>query len=550
MKVSNQKPVVLTPNYSDVISKPFDPKELTKTTMVAPLYTPVTANNPVKITGNGHTISQDDITDQLINACGDTFNGTAEAFMKELFHETLLYYNHKTSIGIDECFVVQAGTKVRLQEPSDVVIYTPTQDVIPTCRQFLAGQCDYEMFFASLAYYARPHTLGFYFANDVVFNDFKTWLNNQMTTLSSILPQQTIDLMADFQTISLNDLTETIQLRNDDANGNDPYSFPRTIISQLMLYAQQISTSEFGLLPFSVAELFCPKTITFVNVEKHAKATSRQVADEWKMVNQSIQNKPQMISQKKLNKLTAAQRNLQKIASAAVSAANNAGAPVGKSAVFRFSKTRPTTMDIMKLIKQILAKKAFVNRSMNLCKQVRTSYSRPNRRDPDDYNKPGKSTAIRYKPDIHLYIDTSGSISERDYEDAVKSCIKLARKLNINLYFNSFSHVLSQTTKLNLENKSNAQVYKEFQKVPKVDGGTDYEQIWHFINSSKKRTDEISILITDFEYTAPSSFIKHPKSLYYIPCSTLNYDNIKYWAEQFAKSMVHNDPAIRKHILF
>ena len=84
----------------------------------------------------------------------------------------------------------------------------------------------------------------------------------------------------------------------------------------------------------------------------------------------------------------------------------------------------------------------------------------------------------------------------------------------------------------------------------KVEGGTDYAQIWKFINSNKKRTRELSIIISDFEFTAPREYIKHPKNLYYIPCTTINYDNIKYWAEQFAKSMVHNDPQIRKHILF
>ena len=38
----------------------------------------------------------------------------------------------------------------------------------------------------------------------------------------------------------------------------------------------------------------------------------------------------------------------------------------------------------------------------------------------------GKQTGIRFRPDIHVYLDCSGSISERNYQDAIKSLIKLA----------------------------------------------------------------------------------------------------------------------------
>lgn len=550
MKVTNQKPTVLSPVYNDTISAAFDPIELLKSVIATPLFNPMVAGTKVSIKGNNNTITEDDITQQMLNCCGDAVNVTAETFMKELFHETLINFNKNTNIGMNEAFVVQSGTAANLPEPNDKIIYTPAQDVIPVSRQFLGGQCDYDMFFASLAYYARPDTLGFYFANDVAFDGFKTWLSGQMTMLGNVLSPQTNQLMNDFQSLVLTDLTESLQLRNDDTDNNDPYSFARTLVSQLMLYTNVVSSAEFGVLPFTVSELLCPKTIVLVNVERHSKATAREISEEWKLINNSIQNKPQMISMNKLNKLTASQRNLQKIASAAVAAANNAGGGVGKSANMRFSKTRPTTMDMMKLVKRIMDKMTYVNKSMNVYKQVKSSFARPNRRDPDDFNKQGKMVSTKYKPDIHLYIDTSGSISERDYEDAVKACIAMAKKMNINLYFNSFSHYLSQTTRLHLENKSKAQIYKEFQKVPKVGGGTDYENIWHFINRSKKRTREISIVITDFEYYAPNRYIKHPKNLYYIPCSTLNYDNIKYWAEQFAKTMVHNDPNIRKHLLF
>lgn len=84
-------------------------------------------------------------------------------------------------------------------------------------------------------------------------------------------------------------------------------------------------------------------------------------------------------------------------------------------------------------------------------------------------------------PDIHVYIDTSGSISEENYQDAVMMLIRVAKKLNVNLYFNSFSDILSQTTLLKVKDRSPASIWKEFRKVPKVTGGTEFQQVWEYI---------------------------------------------------------------------
>ncbi len=65
----------------------------------------------------------------------------------------------------------------------------------------------------------------------------------------------------------------------------------------------------------------------------------------------------------------------------------------------------------------------------------------------------------------------------------------------------------------------------------------------------QKRKEELSIIITDFEYNAPNQYIKQPKNLYYLPTAT-NYNDIKRAADSFMRSMTHNDPNIRKKLLF
>lgn len=552
MNIVNQKPVVLEPKYLDNIQKDFDPVGIMKTTLVEPLFTPLIAGQPVSVTENGKPVTPDDVNALLLRCCGETVDAAAEQAMKTILGQMLVAYNANTAIGVNEMFVVQSGTAAKLPEPDDNVVYAPGTDVVPISRQFMSGTCSYDTYFASLAYYARPETLGFYFVNEMAFTSFIQWFTNQMAMLGNVLSPDVNRLCSDFMQLTLTGLTESIVLRGTDSEGNDPKSFPRLIVNMLMQYTSVAGPAEFGILPFNVGELVCPKTLVFVNVEKHSRASARQVADEWNIIKKSLQSSlhPNMISNKKLQRLTATQRNMQKIAAMAATAASNQTQQAMRAAMVRFSSRRPTTVDLTRIIKKLLSKMTFTNKSMNVFKSVKASFAKPNRRDPDDYNKQGKVVSTKYKPDIHLYIDTSGSISERDYEDAVKACIALAKALNINMYFNSFSHVMSQTTRLHIENKSKAAIYDEFRKVPKVNGGTDYEQIWNFINMSRKRTRELSIIISDFEWTARNTFIRHPKNLYYIPCSTMDWKTITSNAEAFCKSAMHNDPSIRQHVLF
>ena len=552
IQISNQKPADLSPVVQDHISKDFDPVAMIKDTIVAPVRNPLNPVNPVTVKVNGTDATDDDIAQLILACCQDTLDMNAETIIKDLYSQILLSYTKASILKFRMIYVVQSAERVHLPEPTATCIYTPANDVIPMARKFLGGQATYDEWFASLAFYATPQTLGFYFADDNAFNDFKAWFAQETAMIQASLPAQTVQLCQDFQTLTLTELTESLLLRNNDSDNNDPFSFARFLVNRLMVYSGQISQSVFGILPFDVAELICPKTIIFVNVERHARATARQVADEWKIINSSLKSKPAMVSISKLQKLTAMQRNIQKIQATAANAASNAmfqNALRAQNIAFR--KTAPTTMDLARIIKKIMGKMAFVNKSMNSYKQIKMTYARPNRRDPDDFNKQGKMVSTKYKPDIHLYIDTSGSISEENYEEAVKACIAMAKKLNVSLYFNSFSHVLSQAAKLHTADKPVGAIYREFQKLPKVTGGTDYELVWNYINRSKKREREISILMTDFEYIPPNEHIDHPKNLYYIPIAHSNWDWISRSAEDFAKAMMTEGVTdIRKHILF
>lgn len=545
---TNIKPAELNSFYLDSLAKDFDPYEIIKNEVVTPLFTPLIASAPAVIEDNGKALSADDITAKLIDCSGDRVDNAAETMIKDIFRQTLS--NYKDSLSVQSVYAVQQAVKLGMPLPSDKCIYVP-DDVIQSAKLLLSGQTSSASFFTNLAFYARVETFGYFFANDAAWSEFKAWFATEIQNIASMLAPETVQLCNDLAQIKLNHLTESFVLRDDDAQNNDPYSFARVFIFYLMLYEQQMKNNNApphiaGHMPFSFAEHFCPRTIVIVNVEKHAHAHPSEIKNEWDVIKAAMQMNPHVLKNNTIAKLTAVSRMANKMKAAG---AMTKSASMNRSAVIRFRKTPPTSVDLYKYISRIYKNAMFVQTSENAVKSKKLTYQRPSRRDPDDPDRQGKTTSVQYKPDLHVYLDCSGSISERDYQDAIKACIKLAKKMNVNFYFNSFSHIMSESTRLPVQGKSIREIYDIFKNVPKVGGGTDYEQIWHYINKTKKREREVSIIISDFEYMAPNHYVKHPRYLYYAPISTSNWQWITQSAETFAKSMVNIASDIRKKIL-
>lgn len=546
MHITNNKPCVLEPMYTPTISGLHDIREMLKE-MFSPIFQPLVANQTVTITKQGTPITEDNIITNIIECCQNFVNGPLEQEMKSLFKDAFVYYENNHTL-VQQIFVNQSTVASGLPFASPMVIYTPATDVIPVSLEFLSGQCDYHKYFATMANYVQSDLLGFYFANSIAFDEFKSWMMNEVSNLGK-LPANTNQLLSNFQKLTLDGLTEAIRLRTRDDYGNEEYSFPRVLMYLLMKYQTLKSGIEFGVLPFTLGEFLNPQNIVFINIEKHARSTATNVKKEWDEIKQALQVKVQIISNDQIQKLTASikQINTSKMVVQLLSDKNNA---LNRIAKVKFAKTSPTKYDLANRISLVMKNMISTTKTMNTFKNVSLTYNKPSRRDPDDYNKPGKSTTIAYKPDIHLYVDTSGSISEEDYESAMKICINMAKKLNVNLYFNSFSHYISTCIKIHVKGKSVKEIWAAFQKIDKVDGGTDFENVWSYINHSSKRKKELSIMITDFAATIGNKYIECPKNLYYAPCSNQNWSTITHYAKNFCESAIHCDPTIRNRILF
>lgn len=553
INVKNQAPISLIAKYPIRLSGDYNPIDFIKQTIASKIFSSQINNNPVEIDLDNTPINEDDLTQLILEACQDTLDVTKEDTLKELFSKTLLDFtiNNQT---INKLFVTQAATIAKLPDPLTPIkvnafqktlpVYKPDIDIIPNCKKFLSDKVSEDTVFASFAYTTNVDNFAVYFKTESDFNDFKTFFKTETQKIINKFSPNTQSLLKEFDKVELNKLTESLILRNDDTDNNEEYSFARTLITYLMYYQNK----NVGIFPFSLMEFFNPLSIVFINIERHAHATKSQIELEWEDITRANNNRPKIISKKSLRKLTTVEKQIRKLSQKASSMTKNIQA-VSKIKKRKFPNVRPANMDIYKAVVKILKKQKFVNQSHNVYKKKHTTFQKANRRHPNDFNKPGVSQQNVYKPDIHIYADTSGSISEENYADCVRLLIKLAKKLNVDLYFNSFSHVISSATKLKIKDRTAAQIYNQIQRIDKVSGGTDFNQVWTYINDSNKRKEEISIMITDFEYSAPNKSLKHPKNLYYVPVSKMNWDIIKNDIEYFTKSMSHIDPLINFKII-
>lgn len=553
MQVMNQRPQTLSCLWDvDPTADPFDPIEDVRRAIARPLLTPLAGTAPATVTDDdGNQLDENAIADLVVATAAVSIDADAEDVLRELYGKTLAAYDATVAYPTHRLFVHQVADRLRLPYPTPVVLYTADVDVIQPAKDILVDPRSQEAkdtFFAGLAFLFEPDTLGFAVRDESVFQDFLAYAASYAATLP--LPAQTTTLMGELAKLTLaGSLTETIVLRAGAADGNEPCSFARVLPAAMMGYAKEHPETAF-MLPFTTKQLFCPEHVVIANVDAHAHALPPQVMAAWSAIVASIADPVRIVSTKHLARLDAARTAIQTAQKQLATSLSNQNAQVARYANVGLSKRPPKPADLARRLKRLAERLGYVNRSQNLVQTKAPTFARANRRNPDDYNLPGQAFHASYRPDIHLYVDTSGSISEADWADAVKTCIVLAQRLDVNLYFTSFSHVMSETTLIIGRNKTARQMWLQIHHAPKVTGGTDYEQIWRYIMADKRRQRELSLIITDFEWAPPSTKVTHPANLYYAPCSNADYGYIRRRAQLFVRNMAHIDPCIRRHLIF
>jgi putative uncharacterized protein cgl1759 len=519
------------------------------------IFEPLNANQTVAVAVNNQPIDRDGANELLLRSVGEVLDPIAQEVMNTLFEQALTRWIPSASSPVDEAFITQAAATCKLPDPSKA-LYTTQSDVIPAVKDVLAGNAGTDLLLVSLGWTFHPHTVGFWFRTSAEFDAFKTWLQGELAKIASNISTSDMRMFQQFDALTLTDLTESLILRADDSQAPDEYSFARVLMWALMTWTsanapQAGAPQTCGVLPFSIAEMVLPRTLVLVNVEAHARASMRKIINEWELINKSLHTPVKLVTPGQLSKLTALARAQQKASAQAANSLSNAHQQTGRSGRVVFHKRPTRPVDIYKSVMRVLTRMSKVNQSLNSIRNVTTSFVRANRRQPNDPNKPGKVISRKYLPDIHIYLDTSGSISTENYEDTIKMLITFAKKMGVDLYFTSFSHIMSTPVRLRIKDRSVNQVWKQFAAVPKVSGGTDYEQIYTFINEHPTLRRRLNLVITDFEWWPGSYHIDVPENLYYVPISVPSgyYSSLRNSAMSFVRSMEKIDPSTGSRIL-
>lgn len=545
IKVVNKGKSVLEPFYEDDISKKLDSSVILENYMK--MVKPITDNSKINIDGNW--IRPMDFAEMIVANEFDemaNLNNLYEDALHGVFEKSLQDYNRK--LKPTQVFITQANSVIKAPIPSSQVIYVP-DDFKQGCKDYLQDGNVESLIVNTYFYLNEPYSV-MYFKDDKSFKDYLRYIGKYIMNYTNLLSVESYAKFQDFSKLKI-DMLGGIALRNSIETGREEYSFERLLMKASIDYSSH--NSNCGFIVPNLGEFMIPTRLLYMNVSDICKAPASKLVKEIGTMKKILSEKYMILPVSCISKLVSSESKLDRIK---MKIKNHSDliqdmADAKKRDIFKFSMHGMTQQKLADLITRIIKHEVNVSSSENYFKTISTSYMRCSRRDPDNPNIPGKRFKMSYKPDIHIYLDTSGSISEDNYKNAILTCIQMARKLKVNLYFTSFSDCISDSVKLNIKGKSNKGMYKEFQRIPKVGGGTNYEVVWAYIMKSQKRQKEISLMITDFAYYPPQKKPDYPSKLYYAPIdiSTNYWEKIRSDASDFCKAMYHIDPVIRQHIL-
>lgn len=496
----------------------------------------------------------------------------------DLMAQTVTGVGHRGYPYLRQAFMIQALAENSLPMPDPATaLYTVAGDIIPGARQVLKavgsgpgptahadGDTAWNTFFGALCATYKPSTLGLAFLGPETFDEFAEHLVSTANALatSGTVSADTAAKCKQLHSDGLPGLTQGIILRKDGQDYTEDYSFARLLVSvaQSWIADNQRSADSAGtaataqIMAFDMAQWICPQTVIFINADAHARRSPEDIASEWKRNNAATKGGLRMVSTKSLSKFDTMDKAMTGLKQVIRAREQNAHVTRRDATEGDFSQVPPTPSQAALQIAKHVRRMEQVNRSENVFRYRRKDPNRSNRRRPDDPNIPGRRIAKKFYPDLHIYADTSGSMSETDYRDIVLLTAMLAKKLDVNLYFSSHSHVLSSETKIPTKGKSIGQITRLLSKIDKVSGGNRFEVVYDYIQASPERKRRLNIVATDFGWAAGSHHtFAHPKNLVYVPAfdrtSSHSWDSVRNQASSFINSMRPFDPRIDSKLL-
>ena len=511
--------------------------------------TPLLSN--IRIFDNTNEITADQITSVIYDLWSkNRIDGNLDHELNEIYTALTPFKFQDTNL-IDDLFGLQALHNLQLPHPSNnkkqMVVYTIEDDIVPAIQNLNNSWTTHNMdtMLASMYGFIKTRNFGNILfigvKSDNEWNRYKT----KVLELATATQNPTTILKAnDFNTFPFtNQLSQSVLLSENSNNTSFEYCL-------LQALHELEKTESICPLPVNIKSQIMPSVISFFNINAMANATPTEISNDI----QSIRNAS--VLNKTLKVIPSAK--LRTADSITPKQSTNSKQSSKKDDIVRRQNRRISSQPLsseaqlkrmMKLVKQFIS----TRESQNTYKSTTQTYMRPNRRKPLDYSLKGKSTRKSYHPDIHIYFDTSGSISEDNYKASALNIIKLAIKMDVDIYVSFFSHVITQPIRLKIKNRTAQQIFNNFIRLPKVGGGTDFNQFWNQINAidahNKKsgKSYRINFVITDFCDRVPRDRIftnneAAVKNTFYIPITPTrsthtDYSKIIEYAKDFALAM-------------
>lgn len=577
-------------DLTDMINRPLidnndqTMSEIMEAWLANTLAQPIIGTQPVQVIDeHGKGYSRNDIAELFAEAILNTNDTESNTSAVNLMSALALNITTATNLPLDQLHFNQMLNKTGLPSvmtntKSRIIKYT-IDDLIDPAREYIsyAGKSNsyrdshsaLDQFSVGVLSLFAPKAKAMIFADHEEFNKFTQQVLNTAQFIASTqtdAPASLLTLAKEFDKMDISDdIVTGINLRADDQGVTPDYSFQRVLDYEAKTYvtdSNQIAKTNDTQqrtreLSFSLNEFINPKRLVIVNMANHVNKNAQAIANAWGDITQESNDPIHLTSLKSLSKLGATQAAARKMTASLKQQQQRAAAANRRAATENTFSSQPATPQKAVLdIINVLNKMKNAMRTKNITKVRKATMNRPPRRvrPGNVVQAPGKITKSSYYPDIHFYADCSGSMSIADYQDTLILIIAVAKKLNCDIYFSSFSHSLSHEVLVPTKGRSTKQVFDLIAKIPKVTGGTDFSQVWDNINNLKVRQDRLNIMSTDFDYI-PRTYpkVEHPKNMVYVPAFDRTkqqaWDEVRNCAARFTNAMAPHDPTIDSKIL-
>ena len=441
-----------------------------------------------------------------------------------------------TTYGVEYTPAYDALCQAQLPVPSTNVIYTYANDVGPALQEYIDAPSDVSAQLCAANIFAtfNPQSLVVLCQNTHHMQALLDEISTELSCSQHVLaPEYKHHIGALDPTKPMHGVYLKDSFATEIAHDSPQYDMLRAIFNSTNAHPLHIS----------LRNTWAPTSILFINAETEQMLNPKEAAQLWRDATNYSKHNVAPLQLKTIATFEEMERVLGNEDELKQRQDKHNKHQKRGQVEYSIATAQPNLQEIYRRVAAIHANMRTNTVQQNFKYTTKRSVNVQSRRYSDNPDAPGRYRTKQTHPDIHIYADYSGSMSDENISAAVNLIVGIARRTQSDIYFSSFSHELSQETFIPPKGRSAAHITRAITKLPKVSGGTDFEVIYNNINESPQRQQRLNIIITDFGWSAYGP-IKHSPNTIYIPAVGLDWGYAKGYIRSFISSMTSIDPDI------